>query len=116
MSTQSRDVPLQGDISTLGEWGSEALAPGVIGSRLVGFRASLQSLVSLFGIYDTGLFGLFVEDGVIQRFALVADGDVSVCIQADGYSGVTHGIRGAMGLDLIDGLVKLKGQVFGEAA
>ena len=94
-----------------GEWGSKAFAPGVIRSRFVGFaHKRIESL----GIDDLRLFGLSVEDGVIQWFAFVEDGEVFLGIQANGDGGMAQGIGGAFGLDLVDRFTKLDGQVFGE--
>ena len=62
------------------------------------------------------LLGLLMEDGVMERLALVEDGEVFVEIHTDGDRGLAHGISGALGLDLIDDLIELNGEVFGEDA
>ncbi len=63
---------------------------------------------------NVGLFGLLMEDGVVERLAVVEDGEVLVEVQTDSDRGVTHSIGGAVGLDLIDDLVELEREVLGE--
>ena len=90
--------------------------PGMIGSGLVSLALIEEGLVDLFGLHDFGLFGLLVKNGVVQGFAFIEDGDVSLIIQADSHRRIAHGVGGALGLDLVDDLVKLQGQVLGENA
>ena len=85
----------------------------MIGSRFIRLA---DSGVELLGIDNLRLLRLPVKDGVVQRFVFVEDGDLILCIQADGYSGVAQGIGGAIGLDLVDRFAKLEGQVFGKRA
>ena len=82
----------------------------------MGFALVLEGEVDLFGVYDFGLFGLLVKNGVIQWLALVEDGNVFLCVQADRDRRMSHGVSGALGLDLVDDLLKLEGQVLGECA
>ena len=70
--------------------------------------------IELLGIDDLRLFGLSVEDGVIQWFAFIEDGEVFLGIQANRDGGMAQGIGGAFGLDLVDRFAKLDSQVFGE--
>lgn len=70
--------------------------------------------IELLGIDDLRLFGLFVEDGVIQWFAFVEDGEGFLGIQANRDGGMAQGIGGTFGLYLVDCFAKLDGQVFGE--
>ena len=72
--------------------------------------------IELLGIDNLRLFGLSVEDGVVQRFALVEDGEVFLGIQANRDSCMAQGIGRALGLDLVDYFAKLEGQVFRERA
>jgi len=102
--------------SLLCERSSEALAPGVIGSWDVGFALVLQRGVHVFCLNDVGLFGLFVENDVRQRFILVKQGDVARYIFADSHLGIAHGIGWAFGLDLVDDLLELHSQIFRECA
>jgi len=97
-----------------GEGRGKALAPGMIGGRLVRSGWGLKGLVELFGVNNVRLPGLLMEDGVLERLVLVEDGEVFVEVQTDGNRGVTHSIGGALGLDLIDDLVELDSEVFGE--
>ena len=80
----------------------------------MGFALVEKHLVDLLGLHDFGLFGLLVEDGVVQGFAFVEDGDIFLIIQANRYSSIAHGVGRVLGLDLIDNLVELQGQVLGE--
>ncbi len=82
----------------------------------MGFALVLQRGVHLFCFNDVGLFGLFVENGVRQRFILVKQGDVARCIFADSHLGIAHGIGWAFGLDLVDDLLELHSQIFRECA
>ena len=73
-----------------------------------------DSRIECFGIDDLRLFGLSVEDGVIQGFAFVEDSEAFLGIQTNRDRGMAQGIAGTFGLDLVDGIAKLEGQVFGE--
>ncbi len=76
----------------------------------------LENQVNLFGRHDFGLLGLLVVNGVGQGFAIIQDGNVVLGIDTNGDVGIAQGIGGALGLDLVDGLLELEGQVFGEGA
>lgn len=80
----------------------------------MGFALVLESEVDLFGMYDFGLFGLLVENGIAQWLALVEDGNVFLGVQADRDSRMSHGVSGALGLDLVGDLLELEGRVLGE--
>ena len=82
----------------------------------MGFALVLQGGVHAFCFNDVGLFGLFVENDVRQRFILVKQGDVARCIFADSHLGIAHGIGWAFGLDLVDDLLELHSQIFRECA
>ena len=71
-----------------------------------------EDLVDLFGGHDLGLFGLLVENGVVQGFAFVEQGDVPLAIQADRHSSMAHGVGGTFGLDLISEVSKLEREAF----
>ena len=70
--------------------------------------------VNLLGHDDLGLTLLPVKDGVIQRSALVEDGNVTLGILADSDLRLAQGIGGARGLYLVDDFVVLQGEVFGQ--
>ncbi len=88
----------------------------MVRGRFMGFALVHEGKVNLLGLNDIGLFGLFVEDSVVVRLTLVEDGDVILSVQADHHGGMAHRIGGAFGLDLIDDLLELEGQVLGENA
>jgi len=73
-------------------------------------------LIDVLGENDVGLFGLLVKDIGGQGLPLVKQRDRVVCIDTDGDAGFTQGLAGTIGLDLVDNLVKLDGQVFGDNA
>lgn len=76
----------------------------------------LESKVQAFCFNDLSLFGLFVKDGVRQRFVLVEQSDIAGGILADSQLGLAQGVGWAFGLDLVDDLLKLDSQVLGEGA
>ena len=96
--------------------GETELSPRVVRCWDVRQALILESGIQVFGRNDFSLFGLFVEDGVGERFLLVKQGDVTSRILADSYLGLAHGIGWAFRLDLVDDFFKLDGQVFGERA
>ena len=71
-------------------------------------------MVEGFGIHDFGLADGFFVGGVSEGLVFVKDGDFSFGIFADGDLGVAQGVVRAVGLDLVDDLVELEGQVLGE--
>ena len=75
-----------------------------------------QSLINVLGVDDLGLMLLLVKDGESQGFGLVEQGHLTVRIFADGDPGIAQGIGGAFGLDLVDDILELEGQVLGEGA
>ena len=70
--------------------------------------------MEVFCLDDRGLFGLGLIECVRQGFPVVPDGDFIESINTDHDLSVTEGIGGTRGLDLVDGLLALQGQVFGE--
>ena len=82
----------------------------IFGRRLRG----LNDLVDIFGIDRFGLAGQFFVGRVSERFVFVENRDNSFCIFADSDLGITQGIVRAVGLDLINDLVELDGQVLGK--
>ena len=89
------------------------LAPGVIrGRRLGGFDLVIQGL----GVDHFSLANWLLVDGEGQGFAIVEDSDLSFSILADSHLGIAQGIVWAVGLDLVEGMVVLEGQVLGEGA
>lgn len=97
-----------------GERCSKALAPGMIGSGDGRGSDFVERLVEMFSRDDLRLPGLLVEDGERQRFAIIQDEDLFVGIDTNGDLGIAQSIGRAFRLDLVDGLVKLKSEVFGE--
>ena len=86
-------------------------APGMIGSgRLWGRQAAVEML----GVDHRGLRGEFFEGGVSQWFVFVEDHDFSFGIFTDCDGCLLQGIDGTFSLDLVNDLVVLQGQVFGE--
>jgi len=75
-----------------------------------------QGKIDLLGGDDFGLAFLLVEEGVIQRFAFVENGNLSVLVLANGDRPFVEGVGRTIGLDLVDHLLELEGQVFGEGA
>ncbi len=75
-----------------------------------------KNTVQLFGGDDLSLVGLVVVNRVGQRFAIIQDGHLVLGCETYQHLCISQGIRGAFGLDLVDGLVKLQGQVFGKRA
>ena len=73
-------------------------------------------VIELLGIDNLRLFRLSVEDAVVQGVAFIEDGEVFLGIQANCDSCMAQGIGGALGLDLVDHLAELDGQVFRECA
>src|SRR5215211_4520301 len=74
----------------------------------------LESQIKLFGRNNFGLLGLLVVNGEGQGFAIIQDRDVVLRIQTDGDLDIAQCVGGSLGLDLVNRLVKLEGQVFGE--
>ena len=105
---QNRNVPFwrRGDTSGFGE-GLAIGAPGMIGAWLSG---------QMFGRDDFRLLGLLVVNGVGQSFAIIQDQNVFLSIHTDCDLCVAQGIGGAVGLDLVNDLLKLEREVFGQAA
>lgn len=73
-------------------------------------------VVYMFGLDHISLALLLVENGVIQRFAFVEDGDITLGILANRDLSFAQGIAGTCGLDLVDDLVVLNGEVLGDGA
>ena len=66
----------------------------------------------MLGLNELSLFGLHVEDGVLEVFAFVEQRDLSLGIQADRDGRVPHGVGGTLRLDLINDFPELESQVF----
>ena len=115
---QSRNVPCgsRRDISALGEGCRKAFAPGMIGSWLGRQALGLEGEVQLFGRDNLSLPGLLFVNAVRQGFAIIQDRDFFLGVDTNEHLGFAQSIRGAVGLDLVDGLVKLQGEVLGKGA
>jgi hypothetical protein len=112
---QSRNVPFwEGNISTFGEGGCKACTPGMVRSRFEWQSFFLESQIQLFGRNDFGLLGLLVVNGEGQGFAIIQDRDVVLRIHTHSDLGIAQCIGGSLGLDLVNGLLELEGQIFGE--
>jgi hypothetical protein len=85
------------------------LTPGVIGSWWLGL---LELLIEGFGSHHFRLARGLLEEGIWEWLVFVEDGDFSFWVFTNGDLGVAQGIGWAVGLDLVDDLVELKGQVF----
>ena len=90
------------------------VSPGVVSSWAV--RLFVEMFINMFGLDHISLALLLVENGVLQRFAFVEDRDVSLSILTNSYLSIAQGIAWAGGLDLVDDLVVLDGEVFGYSA
>ena len=86
----------------------------MIRSRFCGQTLGLESKVKLFGGHNLGLFDLLVINGIRQDFAVVQDRNHILVINTNGDLGVAPGIGRSLSLDLVDRLLELEGQVFGE--
>lgn len=82
----------------------------ILGRRLGG----LNDPVDIFGIDRSGLVGQFFVSGKSERFVFVENRDNSLCVFANGHLSIAQGIARVLGLDLINDLVELDGQVFGK--
>ena len=82
----------------------------------MGFALIEQGMVDLLGRDDFSLAFLLVEDGVIKRLAFIENGDIFPSVLADCDLGLMKSIRGTIRLDLVDGVLELDGQVFGNTA
>jgi hypothetical protein len=67
-------------------------------------------LIEGLGSHHFSLARELLEEAVFERLVFVEDGDFSFLVFANGHLGIAQGIGRAVGLDLIDDLVELKGQ------
>ena len=95
------------------EMAAEVTSPGMIGG---GGVWGVDLMIEGFGVHDFSLTLRFMVDGVREGFVLIQDRDDSLRIFTDGDLSFTQGIPWAVGLDLVNDLVGLDGQVFGEDA
>ena len=72
-----------------------------------------EDVIHLLGSDHFRLAGLFVEYGVVQRNVFVEDGNLAEGVLADVDLRIVPGVGGAIGLDLIDHIFELHGEVFG---
>src|SRR5512133_4118495 len=112
---QTRNVPWgsRRDRSGFGKWLAIG-TPGMIGCR----RPALgwQGKVELFGRDNLRLFGLLFVNRIRQRFGIIQDQNVFLSIQTTCDLSIAQSIGGAIGLDLVNDLLKLEGKIFGQAA
>ena len=83
---------------------------------LVGLALVEQNVIDLLGRDHFRLVCLFVENGEVEGVVFVKDGDFSMSVLADDYLGVVQGIGGTIGLDLIDHIFELDGEILGDGA
>lgn len=83
-------------------------APGMVGGGRFWKRSKV---LELFGIHDLGLGREFLVGGIGEGIIFVKDGDFSFRIFANGDGCFPQGIGGALGLDLVNELVILDGEV-----
>ena len=74
-----------------------------------------EAAVEMLGVDHGCLRGEFFEGGESQRLVFVEDHDFSFGIFTNCDGCFLQGVDGTFGLDLVDELVVLQGQVFGEA-
>ena len=77
---------------------------------------SFDLSVQGFAVDDCGLARGLVVKGVRQRFVFVEDGDFSAGVFTHGDLGMAQGVIWPVRLDLVDDLIGLHGQVFGQSA
>lgn len=92
---------------------TEVTPPGVI--RSGGIR-SADLVIEGFGIHDFCLTLRLLVDGISEGFVFVEDGDLSLGIFTDHDLSLAQGVIRTVGLNLVDDLVGLHGQVFGQNA
>lgn len=90
-------------------------APRVVGGRLVGILL-FEMRIDILAGYDICLALLLMVDGVVERFAFVEDVDLALRVLTDSDLSLAECIRRARGLDLVDDLFVLQGQVLGKGA
>ena len=83
----------------------------MIGGGRLGQR---QAAVEMLGVDHYRLRGEFFEGGECKRVVFVEDHDLSLGIFTDRDGSFLQGVDGTFGLDLVNDLVVLQGQVFGE--
>jgi len=88
-------------------------APGMVGGRA---RRFAEFVVERLAGHEFGLALLSLEDRMLEQPTLVADGNLAVGLLVDRDAGVAQGITRTRGLDLVDDLVVLQGEVLGECA
>ena len=88
----------------------------MIRRRFCGQTLWLESKVQLFGRHDLSLLGLLFVNAVRQGFAIIQDGDLIQGIDTHRDLGVPQRIGRAIGLDLVNDLFELQGEIFGKGA
>src|SRR5664280_1120398 len=84
-----------------------AAAPGMVLGRMPGFSCHL------FGGDHFCLVFLLLEDGVGEFITLIENADLALIILTNRHLGLMERIRRTIGLDLIDHVLELEGEVFG---
>ena len=72
--------------------------------------------IDLFGRDHFGLAGLLLENGIVQWVVSVENGHLALNVLADGDADIVQGVSGAIGLDLVDHVFELEGEVFRNGA
>ena len=92
------------------------MSPGMIWGRSMGETLGIYNAINILGIDNISLVFLLVEDGKFERFGLVEQGDQPGRVFANRDLSIAERVSRAVGLDLIDDLFELEGQVFGKNA
>jgi hypothetical protein len=88
----------------------------MIGGWYAGQVLSAQSAIHIFGIHNFSLMFLLVKDGKFKRLVFVEKGNLAGCIFTNRNLGIAQGVGRAFSLDLVNDLLELEGQVFGDRA
>ena len=76
----------------------------------------MESPVNLLSRNHFSLLGLLVVNRVGQGVAIIQDGDLVLGIDTNSDEGIAQGIGWALGLDLVNSLLELEGEIFGKRA
>ena len=87
------------------------LSPGMVGSWWLGL---LELQIEGFGSNHFSLARGLLEEAEFEGLVFVEDGDFSFWVFTNGDLRIAQSISWAVGLDLVDDLVELDGQVFGK--
>ena len=86
----------------------------MIGSRLVSLAPVDEDMIDLLGSDHFCLTFLLLENGVREWPGFVENTDAAIGLFAHGDGSLVEGIGRAIGLDLVDHVLELEGQVLGQ--